>query len=721
MITSSIQCSACDHENSSDVKFCSECGHSLYDTCAKCQDPVLLTQKFCGSCGANLESLQESKRSSLQTWLAQGIDLAKRYQFDRSIELLRKVESQADYRYAEMSSNARLAIDKISAFRSEATESAEKAMDDAKQAFLQDDQYKVVRLLETVPDPLLTDEARQLLAKCKAFHQQVTELRTDIQKALQEKQWSFIGRNVDQLVELTKGNASYQKLAVDVTSKLMKIAAKKFASQDYAGATDELESVPLSCRDDQYNEVFRNVQNVGWLAAQFASEPFATPTLERLAVRFAKEAEDDPEAHQWAKALRTATNAASEDERNAFPSWRASRQSWLGGKVGYFAFPKQIEINDTSMLKKYPGQFAVALGLATQALVGGRFEEQFLEKKGFINTLTKRKKTFAWGIDVGSSGIHAVKLEAIQEKKKGPVGLRLVDTFYLDFEIQKGRIHTEGSSGERIVEGLKKFADEKELKDAELWGNIRGSEMISRFVRLPPVADKKAESMINNEIDQRIPIDREELAIMRKIARFDPNDSSVVGRPATIFAIRKTQVAKRFKLFEAAGIPLDAIQSDPIALANLFAREFASEWTPQEIEDHGDQDGATFDERIKNTIAIIDAGATTTSLMLLSGEAFWCWTIENGGENFLSPIIKATHCVTKEAELLKKSPDKIAYPYEPFALIGSQQDQLRARMKQVIVDAKKQNDRFHVTQTWCVGGTPLTHGWISKVMLRDLA
>src|SRR5438445_155089 len=51
---SSVKCPRCQHDNSSAMKFCGECGARLVAVCAACGASSAPTQKFCGDCGAPL-------------------------------------------------------------------------------------------------------------------------------------------------------------------------------------------------------------------------------------------------------------------------------------------------------------------------------------------------------------------------------------------------------------------------------------------------------------------------------------------------------------------------------------------------------------------------------------------------------------------------------------------------------------------------------------------
>ena len=49
-----MRCPSCDHDNSSERRFCGECGAALATMCAACGAPNGPNEKFCGGCGAGL-------------------------------------------------------------------------------------------------------------------------------------------------------------------------------------------------------------------------------------------------------------------------------------------------------------------------------------------------------------------------------------------------------------------------------------------------------------------------------------------------------------------------------------------------------------------------------------------------------------------------------------------------------------------------------------------
>src|SRR5712672_1745215 len=49
-----MRCPSCDHDNSSERRFCGECGAALAELCASCGASNGPSEKFCGGCGVAL-------------------------------------------------------------------------------------------------------------------------------------------------------------------------------------------------------------------------------------------------------------------------------------------------------------------------------------------------------------------------------------------------------------------------------------------------------------------------------------------------------------------------------------------------------------------------------------------------------------------------------------------------------------------------------------------
>jgi Tfp pilus assembly PilM family ATPase len=735
--SSTAVCVACDSPNVIDAKFCKGCGHSLYEPCGACEAPVLLTQKFCVSCGFDLVAHLKIRAAKNDERLAKAIEAAKAYDFDQSIELLRLVANQKDHRFREAAENAGKALAKVTAMKTSAESSATAAMAAAQKAARVEDHAEVVRLLSKVPTILLDEASRRLFLASKAFIEEVVALESDVRAAVEKRDWATAGGLIGQLIDLTRGKEEYQTLGVRVSKKLLQQAEQLFLAQKYEKAVSKLGSIPPSCNGVADDELRERILNAQWLSAQFDAEPFATPMLGRLAVRFAKEFPDDDDAQGLVKKLSQTLKQSPRPMRMHLPPWKAQRHSWIGGKAGLLGIPTAFVIADQATIRSNAGKFTVALGIGLQALGKARistFCTSKKKKKGLLGGFSRKKKTGCWAIDIGSSSLKAVRMEWQDDK---PV---VIDCHYEEFANPFCRVGHGRDIATVLTPVIEKLKAEKDLDDIPIYVNLPASVAITRFVRLPPVSDKQAKELMKLEIEQRLPVRAEDLDIVEHLASLDAD--SLHGRAAVMTAAKRTDVDARFELLEAIGLECDGLQTDTVAIANFAAFEFAELWKFDESEDEdaeadsGDAAADAKKKKIKKSkkkiqalynnaeektpaVAIVDYGAASTKVVIVSGETHWAWTIESGGEDLTSALARATKLTHIEAEKLKRNPAEIASPHAQYQPLEQRQSELRSRLEKIVQDAKTQNSRFQIEETWCIGGGTLAHGWLRRTLLIE--
>ena len=258
------------------------------------------------------------------------------------------------------------AIRKIETMRDRATASAQRALARSKAEFEKGNHAEVVRLLEAVPSKLLDKDAKKILARVKSYTAELTDLASSLTAATQQKNWRLVGGLVDQMLVHAPDDKQYVQLAQQVAVKLHAIAKQMFASGKYTAALEQLNAIPSSRRDEDFERISQTFHEVEWLSKQFDVEPFATPMLGRLAVRFAKEAPADEAAQQQVKQLAARLKQADRSQRNPYPAWKGAADCWIGGKAGLLGAPTSIAHSDQKLIRGCVGRFHVAIGLALQ-------------------------------------------------------------------------------------------------------------------------------------------------------------------------------------------------------------------------------------------------------------------------------------------------------------------------------------------------------------------
>lgn len=708
-LSNHANCGSCDTPNHSDAKFCAECGQSLYESCGACAKPVLLTQSFCNECGTNLDEAIEGRRRKYEQWMADAVRAAKSHDYETAKDLLARVADLADYRFRSHAADATKAIAKITEIESRTLAAVKKACALASEANEAGRPREVVKHLANLPDNLLDEKSKKLLAKSQAFTSQWDALETELKSAIETKDWASVGALVQQLLELDPTYATGLKLAEQVAGKLVTAAKRSIEKGEYEMAVAQLHSIPDAAANPEIAKMRSQAENITWLSKQFDGEPYASPMLGRLAVRFAKETPTDPQAQQLPQELSQHLKQAPRASRMHLPAWKARSTSWLGGNAGMLAQPRTIRVGDRAELKTAPTSFNVAIGLSLQGLGKGRILEDFLIRKKSLLSFGKRKHTSCWGLDIGTSAVKGV---LIQETESGP---EITETFFAELETPVARRRSADEERKALLPAIEQFLEQKQPGEIPVWVNLDPSQTVNRFVRLPPVKDKEANNLLTQEIESKIPIPADDLVVVRWI--HEDKRHPTLGRPAVAATAKREAVIRRTDLIESCGLKIAGMQCDTIALVNFAQIEFAELWPSERSKE--DEDLDAYAEAISKSIAFIDCGAATTNLILISGEAHWSWTVELGGDDLTFQIASGAKTTRAEAEKLKRNPAALANPAQQYQPVEHNLDVLRSRLNAIFKDAQKQGNSFKPVQSWCMGGAWQTHQWVRRVMLQS--
>lgn len=694
-----LSCGSCTHVNLPEAKFCGGCGHALFEPCSGCQEPVRLNQRFCALCGGDLEAAFAKQKNLREQSLVYALNDTKQHRYDAAISKLKRLGADPDYRFAQLAASAKTAIGKIEQLRDSTLARVAEAKAAAVIAVQRGDKLEIQRLLCSVPSQFLDEDSRSLLAKTQAFNSETQFLRDELKAAAAENNWSRTGSLLSRLIVLCPEEKSLVAMARQVTEKLVAKADVLFVKQKYSAALECLDSVPTICQTDDYAENRQRIQTANWLIQQFASEPFATPTLGRLAVRLSKHASDDPTGKSLATDIASRLKQPPASSQEPYPHWTGNRRSVLGGQVAVLGWPKSITCKGDAIVKKMPARFSVAFGLALQGLGGTKIETKFGEKKSLLSAITSRRKTkVCWGIDVGNSSIKAVLLQRDASETV------VIDSYTADYP-PANRLGSESHGILAARDAIQKMVKERNLEKVEIWVNFPAREVLSRFIELPPVDDKKAKALLDCEVVDQFPVNLDELDLMKWFA--EKPDASGIGRPAALIAARKFKVKQRLDFLAEAGLKVAGLQCEQLALANFAYHEFA------EIM-KGEEGSLELP-----AIAMVDVGAAATTLLIVDRNGFWFRTIEGGGEDMTMAIARSAKVVANEAEKLKRDPSSLPLPDSQYQPVEEKQLAMANRLRQVVAEPLKDRRDLKIQQTWVVGGGCFTFGWLRRVVCEN--
>lgn len=712
-------CGACQHENLASAQYCGGCGHALFESCPGCGNAVSLTQKFCVSCGKDLVEQLRGRQTQQEGRFAEAVASAKRFEYAKALSVLQPIAEQTDYRFAELADRARQAQQKIRQLQQRMVDEATTRMQQAETAHRGEQYQRVIDLLSVVPEQLLDDASRTRLNGARRHLEQTGSLQGELQQALAEKNYLSAAGLVHQLLEILPQDPKLQQLAGQLAEKLQRKAEKQFTRQDYTGACDTLQSVPMVGRTESYRSLWQRIETVRWLSEQFQDEPFATGTLGRLAIRFSKAVPQDGNASTLVKELAAAVKGKRRTARDGFATWRGPTDAWAGGPLHVFAHPQSFDLSELDQRPASFAEYGVAIGLALQGLGLSRVSGNLIEKKGMFAKLGLSKSKTVWGVDVGSFAVHAVHMR-VEKGKPKPLLLKAIS---LPLKTPSCRAGGMRVSPEQVSETLKTLVEQIDSETQSVWANLPASDSVARFCELPPVKDKEVERLVSLEAKGRIPIDAQDLALLTWRAELDK--SAPRGRPLVMAAATKITVTRRVDWLGAAGLKVDGLVPEGIALANFAASEFADvlgTGQTEEGEDGSEETGqdspsgtSTLADDAVPTVALLDVGASKTMLILVSPISLWYWSHETGGEDVTTLVARHAKRTAEEADQVKRNLAALDLPDVVDAEIAEKQAAQQIRLTKMMEEARKTFRHMQVTQTWCVGGGQFQHGFHRRV------
>ncbi|QDT57984.1 Competence protein A [Stieleria bergensis] len=706
--TSTVTCGACSAETSADAKFCLQCGHGLYENCPECSKPVALTQPFCSHCGQNLIEAIEAKRQRFESMVSQALSCAKEDDFETATSLLQGLAANKDYRYREVVELAAESLDKIAQIAAARENLANELMQRAQPKIDAQDHEAVVAILKNAPMRLLTKEMLESLRLAQEFLSGQVDSHELLKDALNRRDWIAAGPLLDHLMDTLSEGESLHTLAVGVANKLTKNAKQSVADGRYQAAIESLKAVPSTSGVEELAECQKTaikmqqwIDDVLWIRKQLEDQPFDTPVLGRLAKRLQKLEPKVPDHAQSVQQIAANLKQGKRPEHGILPYRNGPPVSKLGGEIEFLCRLNCVDYGDLGNIVSAGAQMNVAFGLALQGLGVGDIKSSFGSQKGVFKKLLAKKVESAWGFDVGSATVKGVLLA-----KEGDA-LVVKDAFFKELDAPTCRAGSENPDAG--FETLQAVLEQREMGDTPVWCNLPSDSLISRFTQLPPVNDSVAKGLVEREINERLPMDKDDLYLSTYIAPHDENSN--LGRSAGIAAIRKVVVDERRQKLSDLGVNVGGMQADPLALANLISVEYKTLW------EGGDEEDQQPLEKLP-TVAALHCGAAATSLLFVTKNTHWVWTVQFGGEDLTSVLARKTKLTKADAEAAKRKPSTLAHPGDAYPVVEDRVNSwVSSRLNTLIDQAQREFAYFDVQHVVASGGASMTHGWVHATLM----
>jgi len=260
------------------------------------------------------------------------------------------------------------------------------------------------------------------------------------------------------------------------------------------------------------------------------------------------------------------------------------------------------------------------------------------------------KKDHLVGLDIGSRTIKAAE---IIESNKGRTLKRFGMTDIKPGLIEDGAINEPEEVAEAVTELFKSFG----VREKNVAISIGGYSVIVKKINVQTMAEDQLQETIHFEAEQYIPFDISDVNLDFQI--LGPNENNPNQMNVFLVAAKKEMVNDYINLVNLAGLNPCIIDVEAFALQNIF-----------EIN---------YDLKDDDNIALIDIGASKTSLNILKGNnSVFMRDVSLGCGQINQKIISQANCSFEESETIK---------------LGGQADQLPEEdLKQIITS---------VVADWC--------------------
>ena len=232
------------------------------------------------------------------------------------------------------------------------------------------------------------------------------------------------------------------------------------------------------------------------------------------------------------------------------------------------------------------------------------------------------KNKSAWGIEIGSHAIKAVRLERIDKEA--------TITDFVCIAHNKPLSTPEINVAEMTRLTLGQLVAAKNLEDQTIVMSVPGHSALARFAKLPPVEPKMIPNIVKFEAVQQIPFPIEDVEWDYQTFSSPDNPEVEVG----IFAITKDRIEEKLTLYAEFGLRPEIVTLGPLAVFNAVSYDMAL------APDH-------------KPVVVLDIGTQSSDVVVADSGRCWIRTFPLGGTHFTDALQNAFQISYGKADRLK--------------------------------------------------------------------
>jgi type IV pilus assembly protein PilM len=256
----------------------------------------------------------------------------------------------------------------------------------------------------------------------------------------------------------------------------------------------------------------------------------------------------------------------------------------------------------------------------------------------------------AWGIDIGKCGLKALRCRISTENP----GKLVADAFeYIEYPMMLSQ--SDADPVELVRNAIEELKSRHSLEGDHVAVAAPGQAGLAKFIKLPPIEAKKIPDIVKYEANQQIPFPLDQVIWdWQRLASGVEESGFVMDAEVAMFAMKREQVAKALAPLTNAGIAVDVLQLQPVALANMVIFD---QLPPVATMDPDNPPPST---------VLVSMGVDSTDVVVTNGLKIWQRSMPIGGSSFTKALVKEMKYTFQKAEQEKRNAVRASDPRAVF-------------------------------------------------------
>jgi type IV pilus assembly protein PilM len=705
-------CGNCGAGIDPNSQFCAGCGQPLWQTC-ECGGAALLTQSFCNGCGINLDEKLEAKLAGYERIFSHCHKLRDDGKYSDAIRVVEGACKSPDYRFKHVANQAQQLLAQVTAERDQWATEVEKSTSRVERYLAANRLDDIVRILSRIPRGMLTPELTTVLSECASKLATTEQCKSDLNAALAEKKYEEALGCMVQLAELNPTESKYEKRIEQLVVKVVEKAEKYRDDWRFQRVVELLQCIPDRYMDTKLLELLSQCEEAITLRQILAKSAYLNPLIVSALDKLAKLTQGDEAIAKLQLRLKETRAKLPKLKSEIWPEWMKPETGFLGLNIVPTRVPKAFPGNRPECITAQGGQFFVAIGLAAQAARNTMPKGEILcEKKqkkvlGFLGAKKLKPAELGWGIDIGSSSIKAVLLKYSGE----PLLPHIEHAAMVKIDTQASSIRKVNKDA--IESAVRKLLTEINLGSERVVVNFAGSDLVSRYLLLPPATDaKKFDDFVLQDARANIPINMELLQTAYHVSHRTLDDS--ISPSAILVAARKQEVDFRRALLESVGLRVDSFLAEPFAMWNALQTMESIDPAALFLDEN-----ASLDVERGQSLAdmLIDVGMQRTTILISHPNGIWHRTLDWGTQDLTAAIAKTLQLTHSDADAIRRDASRAKHLQVPLDAMQTATFAPRREIERSAYAARDAIGNLRLRRAMLIGGgayQPFLSSWFNN-------